>query len=332
MPNRYIKESCTTSPTLAALSDAGERLFWRLTTVADDYGRFDANPAVLFGRCVPTLDWTVCKVEQAFSELCIIARGEESPLVLIYRVKGRLYGCLTNWKEHQRDRSKDQNPPKPKHPGPEAGLIVPPQFAADCGGLRQLAALNESESDNDIVYVMPPTPQLAASEATDTLEVDFETWWKAMPANKDGKRLYKEKALEFYKALKPDERPLALSAAKAYASHCRNADRTACDPMRFLKGQKGELWREFIPTNQKLAPNSKVAALAQPREESQEFCPPPPEALAAIQRLGLHQPNRKTRTIPSSEFTKLIPDNARQGHGGHDQEKDMLAPDPSLSE
>ena len=53
MPNRIIRESCTTSPTLDALSDGAERMFWRLTTIADDYGRFDADPRVLLAKCFP---------------------------------------------------------------------------------------------------------------------------------------------------------------------------------------------------------------------------------------------------------------------------------------
>lgn len=164
MPNRYIKESCVGSNTLTALSDAAERFFWRLTTVADDYGRFDANPAMLLGRCVPTLEWTKRKVVQCFSELCRIVDGDECPLVELYQVKGRLYGRFTNWSNHQRDRTKDKEPPKPKFPSPDEGTVYPPQRAAACGDLQQLAALNESESEdgNENESVYRPTPRLAA--------------------------------------------------------------------------------------------------------------------------------------------------------------------------
>ena len=286
MPNRYIKESCTTSLTLTALSDAGERLFWRLTTVADDYGRFDANPSVLFGRCVPTLNWSLHKVEKSFTELCTVADGEQEPLVKIYRVRGRLYGCLTNWATHQRDRSKEQNPPKPKFPCPNEGLEVPPQHATNCGELRQLAALNESESEDDNEYDNDkrPTPQIAAmvdAPVVHSLNHDFEEWWVAMPA-RGSKKLYKSKARELYaRYVKTEERPDALRAAKAYATYCRNDERTPLDPMRFLFGQKGEVWREFIP----VAAPPRVAAIPSTKNPIGPFVPPPAELMDRLNRL-----------------------------------------------
>ena len=51
MPNRIIRESCRSSETLALLSHGAERMFWRLTTVADDSGRFQAAPKILLADC-----------------------------------------------------------------------------------------------------------------------------------------------------------------------------------------------------------------------------------------------------------------------------------------
>lgn len=149
MPNRIIRESCLASPTLTALSDAGERFFWRLTTVADDYGRFDANLAVLNGRCVPTLNWSTKKVLKCLQEMTCLAAGDDEPLVRLYQVKGRIYGYFTKWTTHQRDRSQERNPPKSKFPDPKEGqnatLSDLPQSAASGGSLRPMAALSESE-------------------------------------------------------------------------------------------------------------------------------------------------------------------------------------------
>jgi hypothetical protein len=55
MSNRMIRESALTSPTLARLSHGAERTFWRLTVVADDFGRFNAEPSVVRARCFPLL-------------------------------------------------------------------------------------------------------------------------------------------------------------------------------------------------------------------------------------------------------------------------------------
>ena len=46
MPNRWLRDSILTSRTLAELSDFGERLFFRLLVVSDDFGRFNSDPAI----------------------------------------------------------------------------------------------------------------------------------------------------------------------------------------------------------------------------------------------------------------------------------------------
>ena len=53
MPDRIIRESALSSHTLDGLTDGAERTFWRLIVVADDHGRFDADPRVLLAKCYP---------------------------------------------------------------------------------------------------------------------------------------------------------------------------------------------------------------------------------------------------------------------------------------
>ena len=54
MPSRILREGINTSPKVNALSPMAELFYRRLMTVADDYGRFYANPATLRGACWPT--------------------------------------------------------------------------------------------------------------------------------------------------------------------------------------------------------------------------------------------------------------------------------------
>lgn len=63
-------------------------------------------------------------------------------------------------------------------------------------------------------------------------------------------------------------------------------------------------------------------------------CRAPNEGWIAQQPLADGGPVRTAPTSanPSREGSQEGAQIARQGHGGHDQEKDMLAPDPSLSE
>ncbi len=158
--------------------------------MADDYGRFDANPAVLLGRCVPTLGWSFRKVEKCLEELTRIVPGDEIPAVQLYAIKERIYGFLTTWTNHQRDRSKDANPPKPKFPDPKDGKIISPQPAAKCSNLPQSAALTESESEdgNENETVRRTTPQNAAGV--------FDAVWSQYP-NKSGKEAAKKAWTKF---------------------------------------------------------------------------------------------------------------------------------------
>ncbi len=109
MPNRIIKESSRTSTTLDALSDGAERMFWRLTTVADDYGRFDANPNILLATCFP-LRVTSLKIKQIlkwYHEL------EVCQLVQSYDCNGKHLGFFATWDKHQQIRAKASKFPDP---------------------------------------------------------------------------------------------------------------------------------------------------------------------------------------------------------------------------
>ena len=116
MPSRIIRESCRTSPNLDQLSDGAERMFWRLTTVCDDYGRFDADPRVLLALCFPLRSgsWKVEKITIWRKELVT------HNLICLYEIGERTYGYFVTWRKWQRARQT-----KPKFPSP-------PESAATC--------------------------------------------------------------------------------------------------------------------------------------------------------------------------------------------------------
>lgn len=131
MPNRIIHEKATISDTLDALSDGAERMFWRLTTKADDHGRFDADPRVLLAACFPRRVDTLrpAVIEKWRDEM---ARAE---LIRLYVLGTRIYGEFVTWKDHQRGRES-----KPKYPAFESGIPYSPQSAATRGNSPQSAA------------------------------------------------------------------------------------------------------------------------------------------------------------------------------------------------
>lgn len=191
MPNRIIKESCRTSPTLAALSDAAERLFYRLTTAADDYGRFERDAEIIKGNCLPRVKWPISKVEACLSELGICAAGEDEPLAIYYQVKGRIYGQFTKWEEHQRKRES-----KPKFPGPEDGEILNTpnknHTAAICGESRQVAAYPRDENERRETRTRDVSRAASPSAALEALEVftwqEVEEWTMSEGVERDAAR------------------------------------------------------------------------------------------------------------------------------------------------
>lgn len=108
MPDRIIKESSCTSDTLNGLSDFEERFWWRLVVNCDDYGRFDARPAVLKSRLFPLMDGKTNKnMADALRKLASVG------LVKIYEVDGRPFLQVVKWDKHQRIRAKRSKYPSP---------------------------------------------------------------------------------------------------------------------------------------------------------------------------------------------------------------------------
>jgi hypothetical protein len=166
MPDRIIRESALASESLGMVSDFAERLFFRLTVVADDYGRFNANVSVIRGRCMPLVAGaTARRIKTALAEL------QDVKAIQLYSVDDKLYGCFDGWKRHQRTREG-----RPKFP-PPPDYVDPPQVAASCGESPQVAALfengnvNENENGNVNDQDLSPSSADAASgnEWTDSL-------------------------------------------------------------------------------------------------------------------------------------------------------------------
>jgi hypothetical protein len=153
MPNRIIRDSAKLSPTLAGLSGDEERLFWRLITVADDYGRFLAQPQAVKSLCFPMMADRIRteKVEAWFKALVVCQ------LVTTYVVNGQHYGFFTNWEKHQRVRAKES-----KFPAPSSDNI--------CQRLLSNVAVSESGNEDGVVIGID-SRKSALSSGTKALKV-----------------------------------------------------------------------------------------------------------------------------------------------------------------
>ena len=107
MPNRIIKESICTSDSLAELSWFEQNVFFRLIVLADDYGIYDARPAIIRGRAYPLHSVTDKQISDALSKLATV------DMIYLYTVGGKPYLQLKTWGEHQQIRATKSKYPKP---------------------------------------------------------------------------------------------------------------------------------------------------------------------------------------------------------------------------
>lgn len=105
MPNRIIKESICTSDTIDQLTWFEEVFFYRLIVNCDDYGRFDARPAILKARLFPLKNVTEKQISDALNKLSTVG------IVTVYEYDGRPYLQLVTWDKHQQIRAKKSKYP-----------------------------------------------------------------------------------------------------------------------------------------------------------------------------------------------------------------------------
>lgn len=105
MPNRIIKESICTSDTIDQLSWFEEVFFYRLIVNCDDYGRFDARPAILKARLFPLKSVTEKQIIDALNKLSTVG------IVALYEYDGKPYLQLVTWDKHQTVRNKKSKYP-----------------------------------------------------------------------------------------------------------------------------------------------------------------------------------------------------------------------------
>ena len=160
MPTRYIKESCRTSKNLQALSDFSERLFWRLITTADDYGRCLACPEIVRAHCFPlNSKLPIHQISKALSDL------KQHHLIDLYTVGDRQYAEFITFSLHQGSpRAKAS-----KYPDKSSSANIcmqTPAIAPDLGDGPNTNTNLNSSSPNDL---------------------EFEEFWKSYPS-KIGKK------------------------------------------------------------------------------------------------------------------------------------------------
>lgn len=190
MPNRIIKESICTSDTIDSLSWFEEVFFYRLLVNADDYGRFDARPAILKARLFPLKANITDKiVEQTLNKLATVG------LVSTYMVEDKPILQLLTWEKHQTIRNQ-----KSKYPGPDEGEGERLKTVeCNCNQLNaDVPVIQSNPNPNPIHKRSPGRP--AKSGVYDGL---FDQFWESYP-----RKTAKAPARKAFEKQKPDEKLL----------------------------------------------------------------------------------------------------------------------------
>ncbi len=170
MPDRMIRAAhCRTSVPLLELSAEAERLYWRLTTVADDTGRFEAESDLVRASCFARSDKTPALRERYAPELieAWIIELAEKGIATLYVEDGQRYGAFVP--EHWPQRLRES---KPKFPAPpsESETLQP---AATCGESRRPAATREPSGDVPLARAgARPSDSGCDSVSTDSVAQD----------------------------------------------------------------------------------------------------------------------------------------------------------------
>lgn len=147
MPRRNIHENLLTSKSLDKLSDGAARLFFHLIVVADDYGRFDAEPEIMTSKCFPLRagKLKVDTVRKWRDELA------QAGMIGLYAIDGKVYGLFFSWIKWQGDpRAKKSKFPEPEASAENKGDNNCTQLHADVLVVRSSdSRINESRITNN---------------------------------------------------------------------------------------------------------------------------------------------------------------------------------------
>ena len=92
MPTRYLKPGVRDSEAIDNLSPQAENLFYRLLVTVDDFGRFDARPAMIKANCFPIKDsMSINKCKDLLEELV------NKNLIVVYEAQGKNVLQMSKW-------------------------------------------------------------------------------------------------------------------------------------------------------------------------------------------------------------------------------------------
>jgi hypothetical protein len=155
MPTRLVREGINDSKRVNALSMGAELFYRKLMSLVDDFGRFEADAAILRGKLFFLRPDVSVEDVQSYLEEC--SQGED-PLVLLYSVGRKVFLQINNF--GQRERTS-------KYPAPGD--------PADAADRRHLRAVARSRASSPTPTPTPSPNTTPTSNTTPKEESARET-------------------------------------------------------------------------------------------------------------------------------------------------------------
>lgn len=153
MPTRYLKPGVRDSEAIDNLSPQAEILFYRLLVTVDDFGRFDARPAMIKAQCFPIKDSiSIAKCKDLLDEL------NNKGLIYIYEVSGKLTLMMCKWDNVPRAKES-------KYPAPTDYCI---QLHTSVNQVNTDAPLTVTKTKTETVTKTVEAPEGVSQEVWDS--------------------------------------------------------------------------------------------------------------------------------------------------------------------
>ena len=223
MPTRILREGILTDELVDRLDFGAEVFYRRLMSVADDFGRFSADPRILLAALYPL------RIEEVHASDVARWRDDAAAagLLNLYAVDGKR--CLEILKFGQRTRATTS-----RYPAPVAHETAPRAQASDTRGQMPapVGLYGDGDGDGDVMLDLTVEPGRPPDDG-------FPAFWGTYP-----RKTAKAAALKSWGRLKPEDRAEALSAlpvwAEAWAGVPSDFRSTCPHPATWINGRRWE--------------------------------------------------------------------------------------------
>jgi hypothetical protein len=233
LPNRILRDGILESRGVNSLSDDGQLLYYRLLSIVDDFGRYEAAEDILRAKCFPLLldRWPLTRVNAALTDVCQINALTGRTLIVIYQANEKKYLQINNF--NQRMRAAKSKWPSPdghesvvcqtddRPPHASRARTPPPPNTSPPPNTPPTPTEEISDIANLAIAVRDTEPRPATAVQDDLGR--FETWFEQQYARhpKKGNRILAEQAA----ASAYQDREFTLEAfEKCHAAWCASEE------------------------------------------------------------------------------------------------------------